>query len=902
MTKREIPLSAAPAAEGVLGPLERYATRLMIHANSRSSAFLLLLLSVSMSGFRDALGAQEPITAGRPISGRLSASDPRLSDGSHYDLYEYRGRPGERIQITMRSREFDTYLAGGALERGALAVEETDDDGAGGTDSRLTVRLGPSGVYGIRANSLAPNMTGEYTLTVEILEAGQAADGPLAISAGEVVRGQLDSGDPVLGDGSHYELYVYRGTPGEEISVVMRSSDFDAYLAGGTLRGSEFIAEDSNDDGAGGTDALLTATVPASGVYAIRANSLSSGQTGAFTLTVQASSGPTTGPTASTRTLRVGETVIARLSASTPQLPDGSHYDTYYLDARAGDRFIVTMASNDFDTYLRWGREQGGSFELLDTDDDGGGGTHSRLEVTADAAGRYVIQANSFASGATGAYTLTVADGSTRTSGLPSLTLGQTVSARLDASDPVLPDNSHYELYLYQGRPQEQVLVTMRSSDFDAYLAVGRMVGGTFESTETNDDGAGGTDAEILATLDRDGVLVVRANSLLGGQTGAFTLSVRPASGGAPSPAPSPPAARTLAAGQTVSGTLRAGDPMMADSSFYHDYVYGGAPGERVRISLVSDDFDALLQWGRLDGDRFRVEVSDDDGGGGTNSRLETTVSGSGPYVVRVNTFSAGETGSYRLTVERIATPSLPPPAPAPGSTSASSGKWRYDYIEAADPALRPIGQRVKQWQVLEQLTADLARRYALPRDIEVRFDQCGFVNAFYRPSTTDITFCYELVAFLADLYVPDDGRWTQEAQDQVSGAVSFILWHEVGHALVDILDLPITGREEDAADQLSVVSLMESGEKGALAAYAGVLALQPEEEQFGRTDFADEHSLGPVRLYNVLCWIFGSDPEKYMRIVADGRLPEERAVRCPGEWDRMSKAWQRLLAPHSTG
>ncbi len=124
-------------------------------------------------------------------------------------------------------------------------------------------------------------------------------------------------------------------------------------------------------------------------------------------------------------------------------------------------------------------------------------------------------------------------------------------------------------------------------------------------------------------------------------------------------------------------------------------------------------------------------------------------------------------------------------------------------------------------------------------------------------------------------------------------------MMHEVGHALVDVLDLPVTGREEDVADQLAVYVLIRGGEKGAQAAVAGVSALQPSTNSFDDTDFADEHSLGPVRLYNVMCWIYGSDPAKYSYLLDGGSLPEERAVRCPGEWDRMAKAWQRLLAPY---
>jgi hypothetical protein len=856
-------------------------------------AALLLFLAPAL------LAAQTPITAGRTVTARLAANDATLTDGSHYHLYEYRGRAGEQLQITMRSDAFDSYLAGGVIQRGELSAADTDDDSAGGTDSRLTVTVGASGSYVIRANSLSSGQTGEYTLLVEVLGGGgvtsaaQAQVSGQSISAGQTVSGRLEGSDPTLGDGSHYDIYLYRGQPGEQITIVMRSSDFDAYLAAGAPQGADITSEQSDDDGAGGTDAMLSATVPESGVYGIRANSLRAGVTGVYTLTVQGASATAGG---GARTVRVGETVAGRLAESTPTLGDGSHYDTYYIDARPGDRLFVTMSSGDFDTYLRWGREQGGRFESLDSDDDGAGGTNSRMEITVDAAGRYAIQANSFGADATGAYSLAIESASGGTAGLPSVGLGQTVSGRLDATDPLLGDNSHYEIFAYQGRPGEQVLVTLRSGDFDAYLAVGRIAGGSFQSTDTNDDGGGGTDSQILATVGGDGTIAIRANTLRAGETGAFTVNVAPASGaGSATPASVPTGARVVAPGQTVSGALRASDPMMADSSFYNDYVYSGTPGDRIRVTLTSSAFDAFLQWGRVSGDRFTSDAYDDDGAGGTNAQVEATVDGSGTYAIRVNSFGPGETGAYTLAVERLTGEVAAPTAPLSGS----AGKWHFAYIDSPNPEYRPLGQLAKQWGVLEQITQDMSARFLLPRDIDLTFDECGMINAFYNPNETSITFCYELLALLADTFVPD-GNLTQEAQDQVSGAIWFIMMHEVGHALVDVLDLPITGREEDVADQLAVVTLMEAGEKGAHAAYSGTLAIQPATSDFEQYEFADEHSLGPVRLFNVLCWIYGSDPTKYSPIVDDGHLPEERAVRCPGEWDRMSKSWQRLLQPYS--
>ena len=161
--------------------------------------------------------------------------------------------------------------------------------------------------------------------------------------------------------------------------------------------------------------------------------------------------------------------------------------------------------------------------------------------------------------------------------------------------------------------------------------------------------------------------------------------------------------------------------------------------------------------------------------------------------------------------------PSLP--------VAGEAGKWLYSYAEPSTPVHRSLSQRVKQYGALEEIAGALHQRYTLPRPVEIRFDTCEMVNAFYNPRDTNITFCYELLEFLADLFVPD-GQWTEEQRANVFGAVQFIMMHEVGHALVDVLDLPITGREEDVADQLAVYVLIRGGDKGAHAAVAGVSAL----------------------------------------------------------------------------
>jgi hypothetical protein len=57
--------------------------------------------------------------------------------------------------------------------------------------------------------------------------------------------------------------------------------------------------------------------------------------------------------------------------------------------------------------------------------------------------------------------------------------------------------------------------------------------------------------------------------------------------------------------------------------------------------------------------------------------------------------------------------------------------------------------------------------------------------------------------------------------------------------------------------------------------------------------------SLNESRMYNLKCWIYGSDPVANAGMLTDGSLPANRAGSCPQEYQQLSKAWSTLLAPH---
>jgi hypothetical protein len=188
---------------------------------------------------------------------------------------------------------------------------------------------------------------------------------------------------------------------------------------------------------------------------------------------------------------------------------------------------------------------------------------------------------------------------------------------------------------------------------------------------------------------------------------------------------------------------------------------------------------------------------------------------------------------------------------------------------------------------------------FALPYDATVVLRECGMANAFWSPADDELSMCYELIADVQDAFTNAGWDLTDE---QIAGATvntySWVFFHEMGHALVDMLDLPVTGREEDAVDQFSTVLFVSSG-NGAAAVDAALYFYIRDAEPTA-TALADEHSLNLQRFYNVLCLVYGSDPATYAGIVDSFPDMADRADRCPGEYEQASTSWGRLLEPHT--
>lgn len=127
-----------------------------------------------------------------------------------------------------------------------------------------------------------------------------------------------------------------------------------------------------------------------------------------------------------------------------------------------------------------------------------------------------------------------------------------------------------------------------------------------------------------------------------------------------------------------------------------------------------------------------------------------------------------------------------------------------------------------------------------------------------------------------------------------------FSVMHEIGHMLIAEYNLPVLGREEDAADQIGFILLFRFYTRlpqdeidARLLDIADYWRLEwqtpkPEAEQVLAWD---SHPLDEQRYYNLVCLLYGSDMQRLDWLPAFTGLPYERAVYCDQEFQQASKA-----------
>lgn len=232
-------------------------------------------------------------------------------------------------------------------------------------------------------------------------------------------------------------------------------------------------------------------------------------------------------------------------------------------------------------------------------------------------------------------------------------------------------------------------------------------------------------------------------------------------------------------------------------------------------------------------------------------------------------------------------------------------GKFILNYQPSSDNKTKNY---IQNRRIFDDIIRNLnSSGLVIRQNVSVVLEDCGTANAFWDNQNKRIIMCYELFNVSVDNF-KTLGYSEEQSKERAIDNFIFIFYHELGHGLIDMLPLNAVGQEEDTVDEFASVMMYRKyspNRAGDIILSASEFFLFTDSPAWG------EHTPGKRRLFNLVCFVFGSDPEKYekifvRRLVAlnDGVRPNDekigrRARRCYNAFVQKTDQWNRLLLPH---
>jgi Putative metallopeptidase len=137
-----------------------------------------------------------------------------------------------------------------------------------------------------------------------------------------------------------------------------------------------------------------------------------------------------------------------------------------------------------------------------------------------------------------------------------------------------------------------------------------------------------------------------------------------------------------------------------------------------------------------------------------------------------------------------------------------------------------------------------------------------------------------------------------------VLGNMLFVVTHEIGHAVIGEMEMPVLGREEDAADAFAIYAALWFGDDFSYrilvqATQGWFLSDQKDRKEGEKLAFYGAHGIDVQRAYQVVCFMVGSDPAKFKELADKTKLPEDRRATCKRDYGNAAWSWEKMLKPH---
>jgi hypothetical protein len=658
--------------------LQRSTPGISLNAALTSDGLFFLVVSLPDSG--SAGGGYSFVFNLNALSPAASGNYPEISYGQSQRgnidgatpvvTYRFRGSAGDTVTIAMKRAggDLNSYLY--LLDASSQLLYEDNDSGGENGDARITYTLPASGDYLILATRMGREQgitSGSYLLelisnspapsitpTVEPTLPSDYQNLP-QMTYGQTVEGELS-------DARVMDVYVFRGTAGDPITIEMNSlnqqdpNGLDPYLI---LLDDARIPLIENDDIVQGEvrDSHIDFTLSRTGYYAIvatRYDQENGTSTGPYRLTL-------TGPGGEVEpTGTIPEAVLIEKLSSLSLLPGAPAQGTFDTVAHLFSFTAQAGALVDLSVTTDPGLDSVLILADQNLNEVTSSGTGALTGLTIPQTGRYlVILAPRFGpvNAAGGGYilALTQAGGTVMpeaANGIQPLAYGQTATRAID-SDTIS------QLYTFAGLAGERVRITMEAtpgSSLDCYLELQDANGTVLEANDDIDPGIN-RNSRIAATLPADGDYLILASRYVDANTeptaGTYRLSLeRLAEESQPGVS-----AETIPItyDQTLVGEIN-------DEQYLLFYVFDGTAGDVITITvnhLSNENLDTMLYlYQSSPSGWIEIANNDDSPLGGTYDPLLSGIvlPQTGKYLIAIGRYDLQNntaSGTFAITVTR---------------------------------------------------------------------------------------------------------------------------------------------------------------------------------------------------------------------------------------------------------
>jgi hypothetical protein len=268
------------------------------------------------------------------------------------------------------------------------------------------------------------------------------------------------------------------------------------------------------------------------------------------------------------------------------------------------------------------------------------------------------------------------------------------------------------------------------------------------------------------------------------------------------------------------------------------------------------------------------------------------------------------------VIISGLAMPMASAGAESPAAPSADqvppNDKIKIDYVPPTKAELIPLYERLKARKVLESVQQFLSP-LTLPSDIEIRFAQCDSASLLYTrggPATVCYEYVEQIERMAPKIETVELAQGTVTREQAITGPVVQAVLHQAALAAFDVLNVPVWGRRDDAADRVAAYVMLQFGENVAWSTIVGSAWFLAGSAS-APPDFADVRGMVAQRYYTMLCMAVGSQLQasyedqqyelfgSFYNTQAAGSLPARRVGDCRNEYRTLELGFNETIASH---